>query len=332
MCIWPQLLVLLHQILTVLIQNHDSSLLGASLFSVGDIHVRLREFRMNLHQKHNVCPRLYFAKVDVKSAFDSIPQEAVLRLMGNVPDPAHKRYTISKHVEIRHGGITHHRNSTDHESGQYLQRWHTTAAAGLRTANQAESDKKNTLFVYPATAQTHSTASLLSLLADHVDTNLVRIGKHFYRQKDGIPQGGVLSSLICNYFYGHLEAEHLDFVKRDDGSLLLRLIDDFLLITTDKAKAVKFLEVMHAGVPRYGVCVNTAKTLVNFDVNIAGQTVANILKTDTFPYCGTRINTCTLDISRDRDRMINVPVSNSLTVDYGRRPGHNFQRRILSKC
>lgn len=130
---------------------------------------------------------------------------------------------------------------------------------------------------------------------------MVKIGKKFYRQKEGIPQGSVLSSLLCNYFYADLEATHLSFLNPKE-SLLLRLIDDFLLITTNRAHAKHFLEVMHEGLPEYGVGVNPDKTLVNFEVVVKGRKVPRLLGQGGFPYCGSFVDTKSLDVRRDRER------------------------------
>jgi telomerase reverse transcriptase len=74
------------------------------------------------------------------------------------------------------------------------------------------------------------------------------MGKQFYRQKVGIPQGSVISTVLCNIFYADLEKHELPFLTDPDG-LLLRLIDDFLFITMNKDHARQFLQVMHEGIP-----------------------------------------------------------------------------------
>jgi telomerase reverse transcriptase len=72
------------------------------------------------------------------------------------------------------------------------------------------------------------------------------MGKKFYRQKVGIPQGSVVSTLLCNILYADLEKEELPFVDSDEG-LLLRLIDDFLFISMNRNHAKQFLQYMHGG-------------------------------------------------------------------------------------
>lgn len=79
-----------------------------------------------------------------------------------------------------------------------------------------------------------------------VNLSPTKIGNDYYRQTIGIPQGSILSSLLCSFFYGDLERTHLKFTG-DLNSVLLRLIDDYLFITTDLAQARKFLRTMHEG-------------------------------------------------------------------------------------
>ncbi|CAM9314677.1 unnamed protein product, partial [Phaeothamnion confervicola] len=69
-------------------------------------------------------------------------------------------------------------------------------------------------------------------------------------------------------------------VKRRRDWLLLRLVDDFLLITTSRERAVAFVRTMHDSrlTDPHGIRINKRKTLVNFDVTIplVGERVATI--------------------------------------------------------
>ena len=76
---------------------------------------------------------------------------------------------------------------------------------------------------------------------------LLQIGQDDYRQIVGIPQGSVLSSLLCSFFYGDLEKNTLRSVMDSESGILLRLIDDYLYITTEETDARYFLEVMGKG-------------------------------------------------------------------------------------
>lgn len=302
------------------------------MFSVGDIYKRIKAFKSSTH---NSSGPLYFAKVDVQSAFDTIPQSAIVGLLSSIPQQ--RGYQISNHWEIASKSDTPHQDQLLGKS-RPVRKWLSAAMNNRDATTFLESlernqglNKKNTIFVESGFKKEYETSDLLQLVASHIQQNLVRIGKKYYRQKEGIPQGSVLSSTLCNYFYADLEVHVLKFLHAED-CLLLRLIDDFLLITTDKNKACRFVRTMHRGVPEYGVSVNPAKTLVNFDLTINAESVPRVGPEARFPYCGTLIHPQTLDITRDRDRSAATPHSiyNSLTVEYTRVPGQNFQRKVLN--
>lgn len=310
--------------------------LGSAMFSVGDIYKRIKQFKAKLAPSEKP---FYFAKVDVQGAFDSIPQQAVIELMGGIP--SEDEYKIVKHVEVKPSEMA----QTKVTKSRPLKKWQASArTASDRTTfkdmleSQLAGNRRDTVFVESVASRSFKTRALMALMTTHIQDNLVKIGKKYYRQKNGIPQGSVLSSALCSYFYADLEQTQLSFVQADD-SLLLRLIDDFLLITTDRAKATRFVTVMHRGLPAYRVVVNPDKTLVNFDMSTGSKSVPKLGpdRGEWFPYCGTLINTDSLAITKNRETTSTAQrpgggavVFDSLTVEYGRYPGQNFKRKMLN--
>ncbi|KAI5290669.1 hypothetical protein KEM54_000833 [Ascosphaera aggregata] len=217
----------------------------------------------------------------------------------------------------------------------------------LRGSIMKRRKRRNTIFVpRPARQGAQFKAeTLLDLLARHVKANLVRVGKKYYRQRHGIPQGSVVSSLLCNLFYADHERKCLNFLLRDgeskrNNALLLRMIDDYLLITTDKGLAVRFLHEMLVPNEEYGITVNPEKTLVNFKVQIDGVRLpqhgtagAAGEAAPAFPFCGTTIDTKTLALSRDSSSLLTshkkVDVGDLLTVEMNQTPGRTFFRKML---
>jgi telomerase reverse transcriptase len=276
--------------------------LGSSLRSLGDMYGKLKQFRSRLADSSKP---LYFAKLDVQAAFDTIPQSAVLQLMSSLTTES--EYRITKHLEIKPG-----ENYREDAKSKPMRSFISLAKPfdDFNTFDEnLETDlavgRKNTVFVENVVANFRRRDDILNLLVEHVQENMVRIGKKFYRQKEGIAQGSVVSSLLCNYFYADLEAKHLDFLQSEQ-SLLLRQTDDFLLITTEKTHAKRFLQIMHDGLPAYGVRVNPNKTLVNFEVVINDKKVARLVDKQGFPFCGSLIDVKTLNFSRDRERKKDV--------------------------
>ncbi|RYP54201.1 hypothetical protein DL768_000980 [Monosporascus sp. mg162] len=306
----------------------NSEILRSAMFSVGDIYRRIKPFKDRIASRPQ---KLYFAKLDVQSAFDTIPQAAIVSLLDSIPQA--RQYRISKYLQV----APYLWSCPKSEPGSKLKltkRWILAATrrhdaltlTGLLGSSRA-ANKRNTVFVDSFSKKDYEASELLQLVASHIQQNLVKIGKKFYRQKEGIPQGSVLSSTLCNYFYADLEAHVLPFLDSED-CLLLRLIDDFLLITTDKRKAVRFVETMHRGVPEYGVVVNPRKTLVNFELTLNQQPVPSLAPGQSFPYCGTKIDCETLGITRARDQESSI--YDSLTVEFSRTPGQSFQRKVLN--
>ena len=281
-------------------QYRNPDRLGSSLFSVGDIYQRIKAFKSELGEGQH---KFYFAKVDVQAAFDTIPQDAMIELVKRIPRQSH--YKMSKHAEVALLEST----SSNKADAKATKRWHTVAKADddsrtflERIESSLASKKKNTIFISSAVQKAHTTSNLLGLTTAHIEQNLVRVGKKYYRQKTGIPQGSILSSTLCNYFYADLERNHLSFLQQGKNDcLLLRLIDDFMLITTDESKANLFVGVMHRGLPQYGVAVNAEKSLASFPLTVQGTTVPRSGDGRPFPYCGLLIDCETLAVTKQRD-------------------------------
>ena len=86
--------------------------------------------------------------------------------------------------------------------------------------------------------------------------------------------------------------------------LLIRFVDDFLLITTKRTIAVQFLRDMFSGFPDYGCAINEPKTMVNFSM-LAAELDAGKAATigrcpdSEFPWCGLLIDTDSLEVAAD---------------------------------
>lgn len=268
---------------------------------------KLAAFRASLQDQNLADRPLYFAKVDVQSCFDTIPQSRLLRMIDSLMSM--QAYQTGKHVEFSPLGALQ-RLDGQHVNPLPVRKFiaHSGSATELIAFEQLVQDKlvgtkNSTVFVNTDMQRRETKDELMQLLREHVERNLVMIGKRYYRQKTGIPQGSVLSSILCNFFYAELERDVLGFALGKD-CLLLRLLDDFLLITVNRGHAERFVQVMHDGHADYGVVVKPSKTLTNFDmVTIDGKRVPKSVSDYMFPYCGVCINTRTLEINKKHGRV-----------------------------
>lgn len=308
---------------------------GSSLQYVGDIHTRLRDFKKRLIEQlpgvtPSNLPQLFFVKLDIQGCFDTIPQKQLLSLIEGLVSEG--TYHVTKHVEMK---------SAVDGKGKPMRQFVGRAEPMMNrqplpkmVVGEGQGAKSKTVYIDTINQKLHGADDLLDLLDEHVRKNLVQMGKTYLRQQSGIPQGSVISNLLCNFFYAQLEHEKLDFLQSPD-SVLLRLVDDFLLVTTDVQKALKFLQVMIPGQPSYGVMVNPAKSMSNFTASVNGIHIPRLEGTSLFPYCGILIDTQSLDINRDHTRLLEggdsaaETISNTLTVETSNHPGHMFRRKVL---
>ncbi|KAJ5752542.1 Telomere reverse transcriptase [Penicillium odoratum] len=311
--------------------------LGSALQYVGDIHLKLRDFKRQLIEqlpepKSSSLPKLFFVKLDIQGCFDTIPQKQLLGLIEELV--SEETYHITKHVEMSPSAFDARGKPTRRYIGRAMPAMKQQALSDM-VAEQGQCPKAKTVYIDTIQQKLHDADDLLGLLNQHVRNNLVKMGKQYFRQRSGIPQGSVLSNLLCNFFYGELEQQVLGFLRPAD-SVLLRLVDDFLLVTTDVDQAIQFLQVMIPGQPSYGVLVNPAKSLVNFTAAVKGTHIPRIEGSSLFPYCGILINTHTLEMIRDQDRLLEggdsaaTSLSDTLTVETSRIPGRTFRRKVLA--
>ena len=287
-------------------------------------------------------------KVDVQSCFDTLPHQRLLKLVTELASTV--EYSISRHTQLRET-ITS-RFSSNTGCNKVARKFITEAsnAESPESFEQVLSSKKQssgnqTVFADAVVRQKVETFKLLSLLRQHVGGNIVKIRKKFYRQKKGIPQGSVLSSILCNLCYAAFEKEELGFLQSDD-CLLMRLIDDFLLITTQKESAKRFLQTMCQGNEDYGISVKEEKTLTSFKTDIEGMPLSRQNESGEFPFCGMLINEKSLEIRKEDSRVrcestpyhphsssfnrtnVQIGPSDSLTVEYSKMPGYTFRRKM----
>lgn len=273
------------------------------MFSVGGIHAHIKSFSSSLKEANLTDSELFFVKVDVRSCFDSLPQDLVVGLVEKMM--SFEDYSIARHTEFKesYGMIGGARSVAQSKP---LKKFHAMAHPNegsgsfckIIEKDQASSAKK-TVFVDSVMKQLLHRQQIMDLLTEHIQNNVIKIGKKYYRQRQGIPQGSVLSSILCSIGYANFERKHLQFLSRGP-CLLLRLIDDFLLITPSKSQAERFLNVMHAGCPEYGISIKQEKTLTNVAMMVNDMTCPNVSVGHRFPYCGLLIDDETLNVSKDQ--------------------------------
>ena len=183
--------------------------------------------------------------------------------------------------------------------------------------------------------QTDKLIDLAIKSVSEVQVTALGTGKNcHYRLIRGIPQGSKLSSALCHIYYGHMVQHHLSrFLNETD--LLIRVVDDFLYMTTCGKRALDFHSRIHQGFDDYNAYVNITKTKTNLDIGASlavtenGETPFPLpLKWPVWPsFCGLQFNSRTMEIRGEYDRYKDLNIIHSITQLPGN-PGQLLLQRI----
>ncbi|KAJ3084335.1 hypothetical protein HDU99_001757 [Rhizoclosmatium hyalinum] len=271
---------------------------GATVCGLTDIYPRLKAFKDRMRK---VRPQqLYFVKADIVACFDNINQEKLMQILRDVV--REEEYLIQKYsvTFASVGKVKREYTKRAKKSDDFTQ--------FATLAKQLAGNMRNAIFTDNVVYSLEDREELLVLLEEHICNNLIKMGKRFYQQVLGIPQGSVLSSLLCSFFLSHMEKHKLGKLV-STNELLLRLVDDFLFVTPSKAKAIAFVQLLHQGISDYGCSVNPLKTVINFDLEDSGvklkrvESLSELKSPRDFPWCGLLIDMKKLHVKVDYIRL-----------------------------
>uniref|UniRef100_A0A8C1UZT2 Telomerase reverse transcriptase n=1 Tax=Cyprinus carpio TaxID=7962 RepID=A0A8C1UZT2_CYPCA len=278
--------------------------MGSTVWGWQDIHRVLKEF--GPQQKSSPRP-LYFVKVDVSGAYDSLPHQKLLEVLGEVLSPfAEQSFFVRQYARVwsdPHLGLKKHFCTKVRERPR-----RPLNMKGFVVEEQAGGTLRDAILV-----ERHSS----EVRGEDV---FQFFQKMMFHQVCGIPQGSSVSALLCNLCYGHME-----------NSCLMRLVDDFLLITPHLSKATEFLTTLLAGVPDYGCKINPQKVAVNFPVcqEWLDSGASVFPSCCLFPWCGLLLDTHSLDVCKDYSRYDGLSLRYSLTLGSAHSPAA-VMKKLLS--
>ncbi|KAJ7949160.1 Telomerase reverse transcriptase [Quillaja saponaria] len=317
------------------LQLKEPDKLGSSVFNYNDVYKKLCPFLVAQKKKLSTLPGLFIVISDVSKAFDSVDQDKLLCVMKDVIQK--DAYFLKQYVQVvcRKDSLwvqKHLRMLDENISTGYP-----------RLASAVPSSPLHTILVNQEGGKLVKKEVVFSYLKEHVKHNVLQFDKKFYMQGVGISQGGILSSLLCSLYYGHLERNvifpflektcesascvenHPVKVRSEDVSvscpsyILLRFIDDLLFISTSKKQALSFFSRLQRGFRDYNCYMNEKKFGVNFDIGqISGipskRMYAGEDGTSFLQWSGLLINCCTLEVQADYTKYLNNHLSSTLTV------------------
>ncbi|XP_056154455.1 telomerase reverse transcriptase [Lampris incognitus] len=305
------------------------SLLGSTVWGMTDIHKVLRSLAPAQKEKPQ---SLFFVKVDVSGAYESLLHSKLIEVVGQALSPVQEEvFTVRHYAKIwadDHEGL----KKTFVRQVDFMENnMASTTMKGFVMSLQRESKLHDSILVEQQFSSDLQGKDTLAFFNQMLAGSVVQFGKRKFRQCRGIPQGSVVSSLLCCLCYGHMENILFKDIT-EKGGCLMRLVDDFLLITPDLHQAQTFLKTLLVGVPDYGLIVNPQKVVVNFLVSGGTERYPGIKVLPTrslFPWCGLLLDTNTLDVYKDYSSYAGLSLRYSLTLGSSRSAGLQMRRKLM---
>nr|XP_021487080.1 telomerase reverse transcriptase [Meriones unguiculatus] len=306
------------------------NLMGASVLGMNDIHRTWRTFVLRVRSL-DVAPRMYFVKADVTGAYDAIPKDKLVEMIANMIRHPENTYCIRQYAVVQRDSQGQIHKSFRRQvstlsdlqpyMGQFVKHLQDPHASALR----------NSIVVEQSVSLNEASSSLYDFFLHFVHNSVVKIGGRCYVQCQGIPQGSSLSTLLCSLCFGDMENKLFAEVQQD--GLLLRFVDDFLLVTPHLVQAKAFLRALVRGIPEYGCMINLQKTMVNFPVetgDLGGAAPHQLPAHCLFPWCGLLLDTQTLEVLCDYSGYARTSIKTSLTFQRVSKAGRNMRCKLLA--
>lgn len=223
-----------HAILLEELKGH----LGNSVLKYREANQRIQEYRTK-------CPQPHILKFDLEKCFDNIPHDKVRDVLASVLK--RKEYYIKKFyiLEKTSGAVR-------------LRLARKCANRNISMAELVKTEKvqKNQIICDSIFDDKRSSAQALAEIEDSLFKNTIKHRGRFYEQTRGIPQGSILSSIVCSLYFAYIDMQFLNGIVGD--GIVMRYIDDFIVMTPNLSEMYAYLKAIK-GLRHFGMTLNSEK-------------------------------------------------------------------------
>ncbi|CCD27067.1 telomerase reverse transcriptase NDAI_0J01750 [Naumovozyma dairenensis CBS 421] len=256
------------------------------LYCIQHIAKFVKNFKFSLLMKYGTLPELFLLKFDMASCYDSIPRNTAMDL-------------IKKRMEEENGFFVRSQSFFNLKTQDLQVRNVVNGSSPFLNGTHSSSDL---VFIDNVKTMHFSIDDVLKVLEMELFKTCLWIGSKCYLRKDGLFQGSSLSGLVVDIMYDDLLENYDEFKKRPGhDNLILRLADDFLIISTDKSQIIDIKDLAMTGFNKYNANVKAEKI-----VTVSSQSN----HTDIIQFCALNIHVEKLEIWKDYTTF-NVPLIRS---------------------
>lgn len=268
------------------------------LHSANQIAPHIRNFKVELLAKYSQLPELHFMKFDIASCYDSIPRKKAM-------DVIHRALKNESGFFVRSQSYFNPNKGT-------LQIQNVVNGSRKPRDDEVYIDNVRTVYL--------TNEDLIRILEMELFKTALSFNGTCYLRKDGLYQGSNLSALVVDLVYDDFLEHYEVFHPTNHGdTLVLRLADDFLIISTDKSQIFQIKNTTLNGFEEYNAQVNVEKIRC-----ASSQSDEN----DVIQFCALHLSTGELEVYKHMESL-NVPSIRllSTTSIYGRIMGL-FEMRL----
>lgn len=267
------------------------------LYSVNQIGTHLGKFKASLLNKYGEIPRIHYLRFDINSCYDFIPREKVLSVI---------------------------RKTLMNDCGFFVrsQSYYDTKKSILRTrnvVNGCRKPKKEEVYIDNVRTFYVSADDLIHTVMTELFQSALSFNGKCYLRKNGLFQGTSLSALLVDLVYDEL-LEHYEIFhsSKEDDAIVLRLADDFLILSTSESRITRAREEVLNGFAEFNAEVKKSKL-----ISSVGKEPNQELS-----FCALDINIKTLEISRSSDALAVPEIQNCTTGMLYKRLTNIFEAKL----
>lgn len=230
-------------------------------YSLDDIAGNIIRFKASLLRRCMHLPKLFAVRFDIENCFDNLSQLQILDSMkGLFEDRPDDIYYVRR---LSDSPVT----KREAKRFRYIVKKlsHVEEFDIFRSEISNSSSSQDRVLNDGTLTFRISKSDVFDVVKDHIfNITLVVPGipSTFIRKK-GIFQGFPLLSILCDVTLDYMVAKEFEFLKTDTDSLLLRVADDFLFLTTSHSRHIEVLDSIRGErLKRFGVSVNPHKTSI----------------------------------------------------------------------